>query len=193
MAFGSISSNIGKVLSINSPANVFVFGDFTVHHKDWLTYSDGTYQSGKLCYNFFLSQTTLLRCLIFGSQTLWFSLSCFLDFFPLTVAFVLQWLSLHWHILIMLFSQFPLTFHHIHNRISCFIAWLMTICVLIETVFVIIWEMFHRTISLNSMLLLLLVNFASVFRLELMYISLIESIGSSLTYLHGFQQLLLLP
>ena len=40
--FDSISSNIDEVLSINPSANVFVFGDFNVHHKDWLTYSNGT-------------------------------------------------------------------------------------------------------------------------------------------------------
>ena len=40
--FDSISSNIVEVLSINPSANVFVFGDFNVHHKDWLTYSGGT-------------------------------------------------------------------------------------------------------------------------------------------------------
>ena len=34
--FDSISSNIDEVLSINPSANVFVFGDFNVHHKDWL-------------------------------------------------------------------------------------------------------------------------------------------------------------
>ena len=34
--FNSVSSNIDKVLSINPSANVFVFGDFNVHHKDWL-------------------------------------------------------------------------------------------------------------------------------------------------------------
>ena len=33
----SISSNIDEVLSINPSANVFVFGDFKVHHTDWLT------------------------------------------------------------------------------------------------------------------------------------------------------------
>ena len=37
MVFDSISSNIDEVLSINPSANVFVFGDFKVHHKDWLT------------------------------------------------------------------------------------------------------------------------------------------------------------
>ena len=50
--FDSISSNIDEVLSINLSANVFVFGDFNVHHKDWLTYSDGTDRPGELCYNF---------------------------------------------------------------------------------------------------------------------------------------------
>ena len=30
----SISSNIDEILSINPSANVFVFGDFNVHHKD---------------------------------------------------------------------------------------------------------------------------------------------------------------
>ena len=42
MVFYSISSDIDEVLSINPSANVFVFGDFNVHHKDWLTYSGGT-------------------------------------------------------------------------------------------------------------------------------------------------------
>ena len=44
-------------------------------------------------------------------------------FFLLTLAFFfLQWLFLHWEILIMLLSQSPLTFHQIHNRMPCFIA-----------------------------------------------------------------------
>ena len=50
--FDSISSNIDEVLSINPSANVFVFGDFNVHHKDWLTYSGGTDRSGEFCHNF---------------------------------------------------------------------------------------------------------------------------------------------
>ena len=36
MVLGSVSSNIDEVLSINPSANVFVFGDFNVHHKDGL-------------------------------------------------------------------------------------------------------------------------------------------------------------
>ena len=50
--FDSISSNIDEVLSINPSANVFAFGDFSVHHKDWLTYSGGTDRFGELCYKF---------------------------------------------------------------------------------------------------------------------------------------------
>ena len=53
--FDSISSNIDEVLSINPSANVFIFGDFNVHHKDWLTYSGGTDRPGELCYNFSIS------------------------------------------------------------------------------------------------------------------------------------------
>ena len=40
--FNSISSNLDEVLSINPSAHVFVFGDITAHHKDWLTCSGGT-------------------------------------------------------------------------------------------------------------------------------------------------------
>ena len=53
--FYSISSNIDEVLSINPSANVFLFGNFNVHHKDWLTYSSGTDRSGELSYNFSIS------------------------------------------------------------------------------------------------------------------------------------------
>ena len=49
--FDSISCNIDEVLLINPSANVFVFGDFSIHHKDWLTYSSGTDRPGELCYN----------------------------------------------------------------------------------------------------------------------------------------------
>ena len=50
-SFDSISSNIDKVLSVNPSANVFVFGDFNVHRKDWLTCSSD--RPGELCYNFY--------------------------------------------------------------------------------------------------------------------------------------------
>ena len=53
--FDSISSNKDEVHSTNPSANVFVFGDFNVHHKDWLTYSGGNDRSGELSYNFCIS------------------------------------------------------------------------------------------------------------------------------------------
>ena len=53
--FDSKSSNINEVLSINPFVNVFVFGDFNVLYKDWLTYSGGTDRPGELCYNFSIS------------------------------------------------------------------------------------------------------------------------------------------
>ena len=43
-----------EVLSINLSANVFVFGDFNIYHKNWLTYFDGTDRPGEL-YNFLIS------------------------------------------------------------------------------------------------------------------------------------------
>ena len=45
------SSNIDEVLSINPSANMFVFRDYNLHHKDWLTYSGAT-----LLYFFYLNQ-----------------------------------------------------------------------------------------------------------------------------------------
>ena len=108
--FDSISSNIDEVLSINPSANVFVFGDFNVHHEDWFTYSSEIDRPGELCYNFStsndLTQMTYHR-LILIVQLFW------TYFFLLTLVFVLQWHSLHWEILIMLLSQFPFTFHQI--------------------------------------------------------------------------------
>ena len=37
--FDSVSSNLDEIISINPSANVFIFGDFNVHNKDWLTQS----------------------------------------------------------------------------------------------------------------------------------------------------------
>ena len=65
--FDSISSNIDEVLSINPSANVFTFGDFNVHHKDWLTCSGGTNTAGELCCNFSISNY-LTKMLNFPTQ-----------------------------------------------------------------------------------------------------------------------------
>ena len=122
--FDSIPSNIDEVLSINPSANVFVFGDFNVHHKDWLTYSGGTDRPGELYYNFSISNglpkmvnfpTRIHNC---DSHS-----PALLDLFLSSDAtMVLQWISLHWETLIMLLSQSPLTFQLIHSGMPHFIA-----------------------------------------------------------------------
>ena len=48
MVFDSISSNVDEVLSIKPSTYVFIFGDFNIHHKDWLTYSGGADQPAEL-------------------------------------------------------------------------------------------------------------------------------------------------
>ena len=101
MVFDSISSNIDEVLLINQSANEFVFGDFNIHDKDWLTYFGGTDTPVNSVIIFFISNG-LTQMVNFPTQI------C--DCKSLMPAFVLQWLSHHWEILIMLLSQFPLTF-----------------------------------------------------------------------------------
>ena len=95
---------------------MFVFEDFNFHHTDSLTYYGGTDQPGELCYNISISND-LTQMVNFPTRIP----DCdshnpaLLDLFLLTLAFFLQWLSLHWEILIMFLSQFPLTFHQINN------------------------------------------------------------------------------
>ena len=173
----------------------FVLGHFNAYHENWLTYIL-LELINLVNYVIFLFQKTLTRWLTFllEYQTVIFIVLLFwINSKLLTLVFVLQWLSLHWEILIILLSQFPLTFYKIHIRNSYLNAYIMSILVLIAMVFIIIWEMFHGRISLSFMLLLLLVNFLSRFRLELMYISLIENTTTNLTLLHGFQLFVLLP
>ena len=146
----SLLSNTDEVLSINPSANVFVLGDFNIHHKGWLTYSGGTYRSGVnsviIFYNFFTISNYFTQLVNFPT---WIP-DCdshrpaLLDLFCSSDAIIcsIQWLSFHWEILIILLSQIPLTFHHIHNGMPCFIT-LFTILMLVGTAFVIIWEIFH--------------------------------------------------
>ena len=161
--------------------------------KDWLTYSGGPDRPGELCYNFSISNDltpmvnfatwtpdcnshspALLDLFISSdacSSTTAFPPSGNSDRIVCSISIDVPWNS-----------QWNALFHCITY----------TILVLIGMVFLIIWEMFYGRVSLNSNLLLLLVNFLSGFRLELIYISLIVSIRSSLFHLHGFQLLLLL-
>ena len=136
----------------------------------------------------FLPQTNLLRWLTFllvaATVTL---LYCDCDYyFLLTLAFCSVrklWsyccLNFHW------FSFKPKRGSPFHRSGYDF-------HVLIRTVFVIIWEMFRGTISLNSVLPLLVLNFVRWSRWELMYISLIVSMRLSLIHSYGFQLVVLL-
>ena len=53
--FDGILYNMDKVLLINPSTNVFAFGEFSIHHRDWLTFSGGTGKPGELWYYFFIS------------------------------------------------------------------------------------------------------------------------------------------
>ena len=82
-----------EVLSINPSANVFVFGDFNVHHKDWLTFSGGTDQPGELCYKLISNDLTQMvnfptRILDCDSHNLAL-FDLFLSFDASTMAFLL--------------------------------------------------------------------------------------------------------
>ena len=46
LVFDYISYKIDEVLLINPSANVFVYVDFNLHHKDWVTYSGETERPG---------------------------------------------------------------------------------------------------------------------------------------------------
>ena len=180
---------------INPSANVFVFGDFNVHHKDWLTYSGGTDRPGELCYNFSISNN-LTQIVNFPTWIPDYESHspALLDFFLSSGASICSRMTFPSlgnsdHVVVWVSIDSPIT----QNRMCYFITWLMTILILVGMVFMIIWEMFHGRIPVNSVLLLLLVNFVSAFRLELMYMPLIINIRSNLTHFHGFQQLVLLP
>ena len=123
-------------------------------------YSGGNNRPGEPCYNFSISKDcTQILFFLLGSMAVTLAVLLFW-----TLVFVLLWLSLHWKILIMFVSQFLLIFVQTQcgdvgeGSVLLFIAQL-----LIETVFVIIWEMFCWKISLNLVLLrlLLLPNFVS--------------------------------
>ena len=138
MVFDSVSSNIDEVLSINPSTDVFVFGDFNVHHKDWLTYSGGTDRSGELCYNFYISnnltQMVQFRTWIPDCD---FQSPALLDLFlssDARISSTMAFTPFHSDHVVVSVS---IAFHHIHNGIPCFIAKLMTILVQNGTVFVI--------------------------------------------------------
>ena len=133
MVSDSVSSNIDQVLLINFSA-VFVFGDFSIHHMDWFTYSGGTDRSGELSYNFSFSNTS--QSCSFGFIFSDASICSAIAFPPLKKSD---------HVVVLV----SIGLHDIPKGMSCFTALLMTIFVLIETLWVIIWEIFHWKVFLN--------------------------------------------
>ena len=124
LVFDSISCNIDKVLLINPSANVFVFGDFNVHHKDWFTYSSGTDRHGELCYNFSILND-LTQMVNFPTRVPKGDSHgrAFLDLFLTSDASICSTMDFppfgnSDHVV----AQFPLTFHQIQNRIPHFIT-----------------------------------------------------------------------
>ena len=170
------------------------FGDLNGHHKDWLTYSGETDRSGELCYNFSISNdlTQIVNfpripdCDSHSPALLDLCLSSDASICS-TMAF--PPLGNSDHVAVSVSIDFPSNsqrdapFHRRAYDYSC-TDWDGLRDHLRDI---------HGKISLNSVLLLLLVNFVSGFRLELMYISLIVSIKLNLTHLHGFQLLVQLP
>ena len=81
--FNAILSNIHDVPLINPSANMFVFGDFNIHHKDWPTYFGGTnsYTWWTLLKFFYLRWWMfLLKLLFLSSDTTFFSATAFSPF-----------------------------------------------------------------------------------------------------------------
>ena len=95
---------------INPSANVFVFGDFNVHHKDWLIHSGGTNRPGEFCYNFSISNDlTQMVSFPAGIPDCDSQSPALLDLFLSSDPSICSVkASLHWEILIMLLS---LDFH----------------------------------------------------------------------------------
>ena len=103
---------------------MFVLGDFNVHHKDWLTYLDGTDRSGELCYNFPVSHD-LSQMINFPTQIP----DCdshspaLLDLFISSDSGICSTMAFApLGNLVMFLSQFPSTFYQIHNGIPHLIA-----------------------------------------------------------------------
>ena len=103
MVIDFTSSNIDEVLLINPSATVFVFGNFKIHNKDWLTNLGGTDRPGQLCYNFsVLNDLTQMDPTPIPDCDCLIVLLFWIYFYLLALVFVLQCISLNWETLIML-------------------------------------------------------------------------------------------
>ena len=87
---------------------MFILRDFNAHHQDWLTYYPETDSSGKHCYNLPISNNnTRMWTGNFPIRILdgdCHSPAFFIHFYLLTLVLVVQCLSFHREILIILLS-----------------------------------------------------------------------------------------
>ena len=97
LVFDSISPNIDKVLSVNPSVIVFIFGDFNIYHKDWLTFSGGTDRPGEIYYNFSITNelTQMVNFPTWIPDSDSHSPAVLGFFLSFDLVLVLQWLSLH--------------------------------------------------------------------------------------------------
>ena len=173
---------------------IFLSFETNVHHKDRLTYSSGTDPPGELCYNFSISND-LTQMVNFAARIS--------DFDPQSPALLDLFISSDTSICsTMAFS--PLG-HSDHVVVSVSIdfpsnsQWGTPFhCIAYDYTHA-DWDG-HRDCLRDVPWEDIFKSGASVaasefceFRLELMYISIIKNIRSSLTHLHGFQLLMLLP
>ena len=122
--FFIVLSTIDETLLIKPFTNVFVFGDFNAHHKDWLIYSAGANKPGEVCHNSSVSndltQTVNFPTRIFDCDS---HSPTLLDLFLSSDANICSTMAFPaLEILIMSFAQFPLIFQLIHNRMPHFIT-----------------------------------------------------------------------
>ena len=181
----TLSSNIDEVFSINPSANVFVFENFNIDYKDWLTFSGGTDRLGEFCYN----------------VSVWNDLNQMVIFFtciPVSDSHILTLLDLFLSSDASICSTMafpPLTNSDHVVSVSIEFSWNSKQDVPFHGIayayFRLDWNCLPchwRNVpwSLSLLLLLLLVNFVIRFRLKLMYTSFVVSITSTLTHIHGF-------
>ena len=191
--FDSISCNIYEVLSINKSVNLFYFGDFNVHHKEWLSNSGGTDRPGELCYNLISSDLTqmvnfptrICDCDSHRPALLDFlssdaSICSAIVFSPLGNS---DWMVVSVSIYFSSNSKWDALFHEGAYNYAC--ADFDDLSDYLRDVR--LEDIFKFSASTAAR------EYVSDFRLELMYISLIISIMSTLTRLHCFQLIILLP
>ena len=179
---------------MNPSANAFVLSDFNVHHKDWLTYSGGPDQPGKRSYNFSISND-LTQMVNFPSRIP----DCDSQSPALLNLFISSDASICSTVAFLPLENFDHAVPSVSIDSPSNSQWDALFHRLVYGYYFADWDVFREHLRdvpwediFKVVLLLLIVNFVSGFRFELMHMSPIENIRLSLTHLCGFQLLVLL-